>query len=42
MAVTSTYSHLATKNEFQANSFEPGDQLLPEVTGLSIRRRLQQ
>ncbi|WP_394891926.1 calcium-binding protein [Mesorhizobium sp. AaZ16] len=35
MTVTSTYSHLATKNEFQANSFEPGDQLLPDVTGLS-------
>ncbi|WP_394887536.1 calcium-binding protein [Mesorhizobium sp. AaZ16] len=35
MAVTSTYSHLATKTKFQANSFEPGDQLLPEVTGLS-------
>ena len=35
MSLTSTYSHLATKTEFQANSFEPGDQLLPEVTGLS-------
>jgi Ca2+-binding RTX toxin-like protein len=35
MAVTSTYSYSTTKTEFQANSFETGDQLVPNVVGLS-------
>jgi Ca2+-binding RTX toxin-like protein len=35
MSLSSTYSLVATKTEFQANSFEAGNQLLPDVTGLS-------
>jgi Ca2+-binding RTX toxin-like protein len=35
MAVTSIYSYSTTKTEFQANSFETGDQLVPNVVGLS-------
>jgi hypothetical protein len=35
MSLSSTYSQVVTKTEFQANSFEGGNQLLPDVTGLS-------
>ncbi|MDQ6433539.1 calcium-binding protein [Mesorhizobium sp. LHD-90] len=35
MPVTSVFTHAATKFEFQANTFEGGDQLLPDVTGLA-------
>ncbi|MDQ6432507.1 calcium-binding protein [Mesorhizobium sp. LHD-90] len=35
MATTSTYAHVFVKPEFQANSFETGNQLRPDVTGLS-------
>ncbi|MEQ1956065.1 hypothetical protein [Mesorhizobium sp. CN2-181] len=35
MAVTSTYTRTIIKSEFQANSFETGNQLAPDVTGLS-------
>ncbi|MEQ1950456.1 calcium-binding protein [Mesorhizobium sp. CN2-181] len=35
MAITSIYTNTVTKAEFQANSFEGGDQLLPDVTGLA-------
>jgi hypothetical protein len=35
MSLSSTYSQVVTKTEFQANSFEAGNQLLPDVTGLS-------
>ncbi|MFI0843493.1 calcium-binding protein [Mesorhizobium sp. IMUNJ 23232] len=35
MTVTSTYTRNVIKSEFQANSFETGNQLLPDVTGLS-------
>jgi hypothetical protein len=35
MAVTSTYTHNVIKSEFQANSFETGNQLAPDITGLS-------
>jgi Ca2+-binding RTX toxin-like protein len=35
MAITSTYQTNVTTSQFAANSFTTGDQLLPQVTGLS-------